>query len=380
MGGEMRHARSVILLGCAALALAGWFAGARAEDPFDALNKVLNDANALKAPAPAAQPPGSPTEALAPLADNKIPAPMPATAEEIEYDAADGSLDYTSASSVRQIADFYRAAMKPLGWTEHRSPINKDNMIVLDFAKDKQTRLSFTIMRMGDHTKVSANGPPLVTQSAQAAAPDAASAAAGAPDPDLTVEDSGGLPIPAPHSSSGSESSLFRHSANASTAASIAGVVAFYRRELAKRDWKELAEKAAIKPDSAQLAFTAPEGPAVLKLGRESGETTIVLSVRDDSKAAKSPLLPKPGQVKLMLGNMRDKAAEVTINGKPTKVPAGAGAKGPDGPIVDLPPGKYDVALKTNGQPSQHENIEAGPNEIWMLMIGPGGMLSVQAY
>ena len=377
----MRHVQSVALVVCAALTLTGWLADARADDDFDAiakdaLSKALNDANALKAPPAAAQPPGAPTEPLAPLFDNKIPAPMPSTAEEIEYDAAEGSLDYTTASTVRQIADFYRAAMKPLGWSEHRSPINKDNMVVLDFSKDKATRLSFTIMRMGDRTKVSANGSPLV--SAEAAP--AGSAAAGASDPELSVEDSGGLPIPAPHSSSGSESSLFRHSANASTAASIAGVVAFYRRELAKRNWKEAADKAAIKPDSAQLAFTAPEGPAVLKLGRESGETTVLLSVRDDAKAAKSPLLPKPGQVKLMLGNMRDKAAEVTINGKPTKVPAGAGAKGPDGPIVELAPGKYDVALKTPGQPTQHENVEAGPNEIWMMMIGPGGMLSVQAY
>ena len=380
----MSKLKSILRLACAAAALAGLVGAARADDDFDALskdiiNKALESTKAAKEP-PAAKASNEPVEPLAPMVDNKLPAPVPATAEEIEYDAADGSLDYTAASSVRQLAEFYRAAMKPLGWTEHRSPINRDNMVVLEFAKDKKNELRFTIMRMGDHAKVSAKGPSLVTQTAEAAAPDGARQGASAPDPELTVEESGGLPIPAPHSSSGSESTLFRHSANASAAASIDGIVAFYRRELAKRNWKEQADKAVVKTDSAQLAFAAPEGPATLKLGRENDETTIVLSVRDEAKAAKSPLLPKPGQVRLVLGNMRDKAAEVTINGKAAKVAAGAGAKGPDGPTMELAPGKYDVALKTAGQPTQHENVEAGPNEIWMVMIGPGGMLAVQAY
>jgi hypothetical protein len=50
--------------------------------------------------------------------------------------------------------------------------------------------------------------------------------------------------------------------------------------------------------------------------------------------------------------------------------------KGPDGPTIDLAPGKYDVALKSHG----HETVEAGPEEIWIVMIGPGGLLAVQAY
>ena len=375
----MPSVKSALLAVCAAAALAAFAGAARADDDFDAMakdavNKALDASKAAKPPPAAAKASNETGEPLAPLADNKIPAPMPSTAEEIEFDAAEGSLDYRSASSVKQLAEFYRAAMKPLGWIEHRSVINKDNMVVLDFAKNKD-KLSFTLMRMGDQTRVSASGPALVTQAAEAAAPGAAT-----PDPELTVDESGGLPIPAPHSVGGSESTLFRHSANASTSASIDAVAAFYRRELAKRGWKELADKAVVKKDSAQLAFTSPDGPAILKLGRENDETTSVLSVRDEAKAAKSPLLPKPGQVKLMLGNMRDKAAEVAINGKAMKVAAGAGAKGPDGPIVELAPGKYDFALKSAGQPTQHENVEAGPNEIWMVMIGPGGMLAVQAY
>jgi hypothetical protein len=372
----MQSGKSILQLACAALVLVAFAGSAAADDDLDAIakdaiSKALDTGKAAKE-TPASNTSTEPSEPLAPLADNKIPAPLPATAEEIEYDAAEGSLDFTSASTVKQLAEFYRAAMKPLGWTEHRSPINKDNMVVLDFVKGEDN-LNFTIMRMGDQSKVSASAPALVSQAAEAAAPEGAAAA----DPELTVEDSGGLPIPAPHSQSGNERSLFRYSADASTPASIDAIVAFYRRELGKRNWKELPDKAVIKKDSAQLAFNAPDGPAQLKLGRENNETTIALSVRDQAKAAKSPLLPKAGQVKIMFGNMGDKAAEVMIGGKTLKVPVGAGAKGPDGPIVELAPGKYEVALKSA---AQRENVETGPDEIWMVMIGPGGMLAVQAY
>jgi hypothetical protein len=75
-------------------------------------------------------------------------------------------------------------------------------------------------------------------------------------------------------------------------------------------------------------------------------------------------------------GNISDKAAEVVFNGKAIKVAAGAGAKGPDGPTADAAPGKYDLALKSGG----HETLQAGADEIWIVMVGPGGLLVVQAY
>jgi hypothetical protein len=66
----------------------------------------------------------------------------------------------------------------------------------------------------------------------------------------------------------------------------------------------------------------------------------------------------------------------VTIAGKKIKVPAGAGTKAPDGPTLDLPPGTVEVALKGGAK----DSFKAGPDEIWMAMIGPGGILFVQAY
>ena len=91
-------------------------------------------------------------------------------------------------------------------------------------------------------------------------------------------------------------------------------------------------------------------------------------------------MLPKPGQVKVMFGNINDAEAAITFNNKTIKVAAGAGIKGPDGPMLDLPPGKYKYSIKLPGRPAQSDEIELGADETWGLMIGPGGVLPLQAY
>jgi hypothetical protein len=101
-----------------------------------------------------------------------------------------------------------------------------------------------------------------------------------------------------------------------------------------------------------------------------------VLSTRDKDAASKSPLFPKPGQVKIGLGNINTKAADVVVNGKHVKVPGGAGAKAPDGPTLDVPPGQIKIELKG----TDPQTIDAGPDQIWLVMVGPGGLLPVQAY
>ena len=67
---------------------------------------------------------------------------------------------------MRAIATFYRAQMKPLGWHEIPSVINRPNMTVLDFSKGGKT-VSLTIMQMGNETTVRATGSGLVTAAAR---------------------------------------------------------------------------------------------------------------------------------------------------------------------------------------------------------------------
>jgi hypothetical protein len=45
-----------------------------------------------------------------------------------------------------------------------------------------------------------------------------------------------------------------------------------------------------------------------------------------------------------------------------------------------VPPGKYKYSIKLPGRPSESDVVEVGADETWGLMIGPGGVLALQAY
>ena len=214
------------------------------------------------------------------------------------------------------------------------------------------------------------------------------SAEKAAPKP-LEAEPDSALPVPKEHTSSslstgklpGSDAP-FRQELEASIPADLASVLAFYRDELGKRGWKELPDRAITQPDHVQLAFTSPDGPAMLKLGRQNAETTVNLAQKISAAAAKGEVLPKPGQARLMLGNMGQSDATITINKHTIKLAAGAG--GPQSsqhPAFDLPPGKYKYATKVAGRPAKSGQIELGADDAWGLMLGPDGdVLALQAY
>ena len=60
----------------------------------------------------------------------------------------------------------------------------------------------------------------------------------------------------------------FRREVTASVPADLPSVLAFYRRELGKLNWKEDANAARVTTDHAVLSFSSSDGLAVLKLGR----------------------------------------------------------------------------------------------------------------
>ncbi len=325
------------------------------------------------APSPAPKAAGP---ALRVLADNKAPVPVPDSAEDVEFDGADGSLEFTTASPLQSVTDFYRTTMKEQGWNSQSSVINNANMVVLNFAKAGKT-VSFTLMRMGNTTKVSGEGSALKLAGAKAAA---APAPVQANPEDLEAEESGGLPVPKRHTMSEGTKTPFRRELQASVPLELTDVLGFYRRELGKLNWKEESKGTTIGADSAAVAFTAPEGPAVLRLGRKDGATSVRLMLKDPAAVAKAGIMPKPGQAKVLFGNINPAAETITFNSKPVSVAAGVGVKNPDGPTLDLAPGKYKYSIKLAGKPVQSEEIELGPDEVWGVMIGPGGVLALQAY
>jgi hypothetical protein len=335
----------------------------------DAIAQALAGAKAPAAPAS-----GAPADALAALAGSEAAIPLPETAEDVDFDGAEGKLEFNSASSVKSVVAFYRTAMKPLGWREHASVINQPNMVELDFSKAGKD-VSLTIMQTGKKVNVTGSGEGLVNGAAKPGAEAAAAAPA-----ELESEDSSGFPVPKNHTMSGNEQTPFRHGLTASVPADLASVLAFYRGELGKLGWKELKDGAILKPDQSVLAFTAPDGPALLKLAHKDDDTSVSLVMRDHEKAAKAGMLPKAGQAKLMFGNVLGAEATVTINKQTIKVAAGAGAKAPDGPKLDLPPGKYKIAFKVAGQGAKTDEVEVGADETWGVMVGPGGLLPLQVY
>jgi hypothetical protein len=362
-----------------------------------AMAKQVIDADEARRVAQAANLSDAPLRALA---DSATPVPLPENAENVKFDGADGRLGFDSASSVKAIAAFYRGALKSQGWKERPSVINQANMVVMDFSRGGKA-FALTAMQMGPKVKVSADGTGLVManpkMAAKADGPGASASneasanepGAKAADEVLEAEPDSPLPVPSKRTMRsigtgkmpGSDAP-FRRELEASVPATLNSVLVFYRSELGKRGWRETAEGAIVKPDQVQLAFTSPDGPATLKLGRSKGETSINLTQKYPAAAAKADVVPKPGQSKLMFGNIGKSEATVSINKQTIKIAAGAGGpQSPRPPMIDLPPGKYRYALKIAGGPARNNQIEIGAGDTWGVMIGPGGdVLPLQMY
>ena len=311
--------------------------------------------------------------ATAPVhAGDAPPLAMPDDASEVVYSGDAGSLTFNSAKSVKELAEFYRGEAKKKGWSGTPSVINRDNMAVLTFmAGDDEVNI--TAMTMGDKTMVTAEGSALESKteaSADAGSGDASAQPAEAAPP-LVAMDKDGLPMPDGLGNQGSTTTLYSKAVNFSAPNSVVDIVAFYRAELAKKGWKE--DAAQVSDMDAEVSFTAPEGPAKLVVKRNGDMSDAELTLNNKAKAAASPLAPKPGKVKILFGNMSDKDAEITIGGKKVKVPAGAGSQGPDGPSLELKPGQLTASMK-----GAKESFKADADTIWMVGIGPGGLIVVQ--
>ena len=310
------------------------------------------------------------------LANNTAPIPLPELTNAMDFKPEDGTLSFSASTSVKAMVAFFRRQMTPVGWTEHKSVINRANMVLLKFSKtDKDVNI--TIMQHGDIVSVSANGSALQTAAPSEVSSDNKSSHSVSTN--LEASESTGLPMPRDTTFVLRDSAPFRAALNVRLAAPIDAVLAFYQRELAKRDWQDNGGT-LVERDRTVAFFTAPEGPAKLELERQNGETTVTLAVRHTADAKTSGLLAKAGQAKILLANTLDSQAAVTINKRTFKIAAGAGTKAPDGPSLELAPGKYKYTIKGSGQPSKSGEITVAADDIWGLMVGPGGMLALQMY
>ncbi|MCP3474363.1 hypothetical protein NLM33_29025 [Bradyrhizobium sp. CCGUVB1N3] len=154
-----------------------------------------------------------------------------------------------------------------------------------------------------------------------------------------------------------------RRTLKASIPAELSDVLAFYRTELAKLGWQEVADGAVVAAEQAELSFTSPEGPATLKLGRAKDETTVDLVQRNPEAAAKAKFLPIAGQARLIFGYLVPDVASLAINDQTIKI-----AGGENHPqTLDLPPGTYSYELLVSGHPVGTNTITVASGEAWSL-------------
>ncbi|WP_027523814.1 hypothetical protein [Bradyrhizobium sp. Ec3.3] len=192
-----------------------------------------------------------------------------------------------------------------------------------------------------------------------------------------------GLPLPEGWVLTTAKNSPQINSVYAETPRDLAAVLDFYRDALGKRGWAEN-DGAVVAPDRAVITFTTAARPVLLRLSRQNDKTVAELSRRKFAPAT-AGLLPKPGQVRLLLGNKTDEAAVITVAEQAIRLAAHAGEKLtdsdaaagelPDGQRIDLPPGKYEVTLKVEGGKVQSREFEVAASETWGLLVGTDGAL-----
>jgi hypothetical protein len=91
--------------------------------------------------------------------------------------------------------------------------------------------------------------------------------------------------------------------------------------------------------------------------------------------------MPKSGQAKLVLSNIGDREASLTINKQTIRIAAGAGGPHAKGPTLELPPGKYRYSLKVAGDSVRSNEIEVAADDTWGLLLAPGGdVLALHVY
>ncbi|MGW1418487.1 hypothetical protein ACWAT4_00030 [Bradyrhizobium manausense] len=167
-----------------------------------------------------------------------------------------------------------------------------------------------------------------------------------------------------------------RRTLSASIPAEFSDVLAFYRAELPKLGWQEVAGGAAVAAEHAEFSFTSPEGPVTLMLGRAKDETTVELVQRNTEAAAKANFLPMPGQARLIFGYLVPDVASLAINDQTIKIAGGVNHP----QTLDLPPGTYSYTLVVSGHRMRTASITVAAGEAWALRLSDDESKSDRIY
>jgi hypothetical protein len=200
----------------------------------------------------------------------------------------------------------------------------------------------------------------------------------------IKAEDKDGLPVPANYTNYSGESSAFIHTITADSPSPLKAVLAFYRKELKDRKWRELPGKNPVTATQAILPFEndKKEHLSVKLVGNADKTTGITVTVRMEAAAIAAGVVPPAGKARVYLGNMTEGPVVFTLNEKKYNVKKEStnDKSMKDAPFADLPPGKHAFTLTMPGKAPIKDTFEMGADETWGLVAGPGGALPIRMF
>ena len=225
-------------------------------------------------------PPGEPVHSGVDYSAQWVTAdlPFPDDAADIVFDSYRPYLNCVTAGTVDATRDFYDRELGAAGWvalSAAEAAAQWPNA-KLDgqayYIRQRQKPVVLSLQRRDDgKTNVEIKVAPFAEMQ------------------DLEVgQNDFGLPTPKRSKSSGGTGGQTVREVHALVPAEVSTVLAFYRRELAARHWKEEAQGAVLKPEEVVLHFSSAEGTAVLKLGHKYDLTSVSIVQQVAKPAAKA--------------------------------------------------------------------------------------------
>lgn len=188
-----------------------------------------------------------------------------------------------------------------------------------------------------------------------------------------------GIPLPPDHKNTASFGSQFAKTIQAEVQGELPAIAAFYFAEMTDRGYEPGADS-DVGEEKAVLKFTHDDGPVAVSLEKFGADVRIKIDVKHRAAAKAAGVLPKDGQVRIIVGNETDAQVTVAVGDKKLVAKAGEGTREPDGPTADLKPGSYTITVTRPGEEPFEEKIDAKADETWGVLVLPQGPAVLQIY
>jgi len=309
----------------------------------------------------------------------------PPDAQKLAYDADYGSISYISPTDMETAIEFYRQSLSAEGWQEDKDFFSiSETFSFVIFYKDGET-IQVDLFKLDDEIEVTVDISSALSllgrmESGTLTGDDNSTGDSG---PLSLVEEEGFLvPSDNTHWQPEDWQSDLRQTAAFASPSDIDALVELYETELPKQGWEFIGYSMAGL--EAHLYFEGADGQEFfVDLKSEGSLTGVELVIRNPAAAAEiGMVMPPDGQGRIYFGSVVEEEATVTVEGQDLTLPPGDMMETlDDAQYVDVSPGAYTVTADIPGMDeAASEEVEVGDGEVWTVLVGPGGLLPIQAY